>query len=166
MRVRIPPRALTVRAATRDDAPAIAEIHVASWRAGYRGLVADEILAGLSVEQRRETWETIVGDGRTTVLVAGEPPAGFVAFLADGGEIGAPYVDPERFRAGVGSALLEAAHEAIERAGRDEAVLWVLAGNEPAFAFYARHGYAPDGATAPDESTGRERVRLARQTRR
>jgi hypothetical protein len=34
VRVRIPPRALTIRPATRADARAIAEVHVASWRAG------------------------------------------------------------------------------------------------------------------------------------
>ena len=45
-------------------------------------------------------------------------------------------------------------------------MLWVLAGNEPALRFYARHGYAADGATALDEPNGRERVRMARQTRR
>ena len=42
----------------------------------------------------------------------------------------------------------------------------MLEGNEPALRFYARHGYTADGATALHEPTGREQVRMARQTRR
>ena len=56
------PGHLTIRAATRDDARAIAEVHVASWRAGYRGLVDDDFLAALSVDARLATWETLLVD--------------------------------------------------------------------------------------------------------
>ena len=72
VRVRIPPRALTIRAATPADARAIAEVHVASWRVGYRGLVPDEVLAAHSVEKRTEQWEELLEDERNTVLVADE----------------------------------------------------------------------------------------------
>src|SRR5262245_29385455 len=130
MRVRIPPRALMIRPATSEDARAIAELHVASWRAGYKGLMPDAYLAELSVEDRVGLWETILVDGETTVLVAEEPIAGFVAFNVEKGEIGALYVDPPRFRTGIGSALLAAAHERL--ADRPEVVLWVLEGNDGA----------------------------------
>jgi ribosomal protein S18 acetylase RimI-like enzyme len=165
VRVRIPPRALTIRAATVDDARAIAEVHVASWRAGYRGLMADAYLADLSVEQRVALWETILADGETSVLVAGEGVEGFVAFNPRTGEIGALYVAPARFREGVGSALLAAAHDALVAAGRRESTLWVVEGNEPAFAFYERHGYVRDNAIALHEPTGLEQIRMARQVR-
>jgi hypothetical protein len=39
MRVRIPPRALTIRRDTPADARRLAEVYVASWRAGHKGLV-------------------------------------------------------------------------------------------------------------------------------
>ena len=41
---------VTVRDATVDDARAIAEVHVASWRWAYRGQLPDDLLDGLSVD--------------------------------------------------------------------------------------------------------------------
>ena len=38
-----------LREATPADAPALAAVQVASWRAAYRGLMPDGVLAGLSV---------------------------------------------------------------------------------------------------------------------
>jgi GNAT superfamily N-acetyltransferase len=141
-----------IRAATLDDARAIAEVHVAAWRAGYRGLMPDAYLAELSVD-----------DGETVVLIArGDPIDGFVAFNPEKAEIGALYVNPPRFRTGVGTALLEAVHERL--AGKPEAVLWVLEGNDAARAFYERHGYESDHATALHEPSGALQVRMARQT--
>ena len=43
---------LTVRPAIPEDAPAIARVHVASWRETYAGIVPDEFLASLKVERR------------------------------------------------------------------------------------------------------------------
>ena len=47
---------VTVRGATADDARAIAEVHVASWRWAYRGQVPDRILDELSVDEREAIW--------------------------------------------------------------------------------------------------------------
>jgi len=41
-----------IRPATPEDARAIAEVHVASWRYAYRGLLPDDVLDRLSVEER------------------------------------------------------------------------------------------------------------------
>jgi ribosomal protein S18 acetylase RimI-like enzyme len=152
-----------IRAATLADAPAVAQVHVASWRAGYRGLVPDAYLAELSVEERTAMWEMILSDSETTVLVATheERIDGFVAFHAQRAEVRALYVDPPRFRTGVGTALLEAAHERLSH--KPEIVLWVLQGNDVARAFYEGHGYAVDNATAIHEATGAVQVRMARR---
>jgi GNAT superfamily N-acetyltransferase len=153
-----------IRAATLADARAIARVHVASWRAGYRGLMSDGYLAELSVEQRVALWETILDDGATTVLVSdhGDGIEGFVAFNEERAEIGALYVNPPRLRTGVGTALLAAVHERL--AHKPEVVLWVLQGNDAARAFYERHGYEADNATAIHEPTGAVQVRMARRS--
>ena len=41
-----------IRLATLADARAIAELHVASWRAAYVGILPPAYLEGLSVEER------------------------------------------------------------------------------------------------------------------
>ena len=151
MRVRIPPRALPVRRATPADARALAELHVASWRAGYKGIVADEQLAAQSVDQRHAIWDELLADENMAVLVAGEVELeGFVAFQPETREIRALYVAPDRFRRGVGTELIEAAHDELNG---DEAVLWVLEGNEPALNSTTSRLPA-DGAYRSDESTG------------
>jgi GNAT superfamily N-acetyltransferase len=158
MRVRIPPRALTIRPATTADARKLAEVHVASWQLGYKGLVPDWYLARQSVDHRLSQWVEILASGDSTVLVAGEID-GFVAFVEPEREIRALYIAPQRFRQGIGTRLLHAAHAAMP----GDTALWVFEGNERALAFYARHGYVRDGATHVHEPTGLTEVRMTRE---
>lgn len=63
-------RETVVRQARESDAPAIAEVHVASWRGAYRGLLPDEYLAGLRVERRTHMWSQILADPDVDVFVS------------------------------------------------------------------------------------------------
>ena len=152
---------MTLRPATIDDARAIAEVHVASWLAAYRGLVPDEVLDAQSVDVRAAQWDEWLHKGETRTLVAGGVD-GFVTFRETSGEVAALYVAPDRARRGIGSALIDAAHAALHAAGRDEAQLWVFEANAPARAFYTAHGYVPDGARMVHERTGVPEIRLCR----
>jgi hypothetical protein len=51
---------VTIRDAIVSDAQAIASVRVSSWRAAYRGLLPDDVLAGLSVAARRRSWSDIL----------------------------------------------------------------------------------------------------------
>jgi hypothetical protein len=42
------PPGLEIRAASRDDVPALARVHIASWRAAYPHILPAEVLAALS----------------------------------------------------------------------------------------------------------------------
>ena len=42
---------MIVRPARIEDAPAIAEVHIQTWRETYAGLMPTEMLAGLSVRK-------------------------------------------------------------------------------------------------------------------
>jgi hypothetical protein len=46
-----------IRKATPEDARAIAEVHVKSWRAAYRDLLPQDFLQGLSVDRREQQWQ-------------------------------------------------------------------------------------------------------------
>ena len=73
-----------------DDARGIAEVHVRSWQAAYRGQVPDSYLEGLSVEKRELAWIEILKDQMGGVLVAEDEAriVGFASFgpIRDGGE--------------------------------------------------------------------------------
>jgi len=152
---------VTIRAATQDDARAIAEIHVAGWRHAYRGQMPDALLASLSVDERAAKWRGWIGapddpaqrtavavleDGRVTGFVncgparAMEPAAGTA-------EIYAIYVDPARIGSGVGRALFEWAVGDLRVRGFVDVVLWVLDTNERARRFYEAAGMTADGGT-------------------
>lgn len=164
---------VTVRRAEPRDAAGIAGVHVRSWQVAYRGLLPDERLDELSVEERAQRWGALLGDGDGTsfTLIADRDDriAGFCSVAApsrdaDAGEhtaeVAAIYVEPELWRRGVGSALLAAAIEELRRGGLHDATLWVFAENADARSFYARFGFDPDGLQPSHETRGPEAVRL------
>jgi ribosomal protein S18 acetylase RimI-like enzyme len=84
----------------------------------------------------------------------GEALVGFVTFGgsrdddAEGlGEVYALYVDPDRLRGGVGRMLMGEARRRLADGGFEEAILWVLQGNDRARSFYEGEGWVADGAT-------------------
>jgi ribosomal protein S18 acetylase RimI-like enzyme len=151
-----------IREATREDARAIAEIHVAAWRAAYRDLMPEDYLASLSVEKRTATWRTNIGKPGPAKVALAEldgAPAGFCSFgptrdepASDAAEIYAVYVQPECWRQGAGRLLCE--HSLREAAAREHRAmtLWVLKGNHGARRFYERLGFAADGGEKTDTS--------------
>jgi ribosomal protein S18 acetylase RimI-like enzyme len=62
------------------------------------------------------------------------------------GEISALYVDPSRWRAGVGRALMDEALVRLRAAGCEEVTLWCFEDNARALAFYTKLGFVPDEA--------------------
>jgi GNAT superfamily N-acetyltransferase len=144
-----------IRLARPEDATAVAQVHVRAWQAGYRKLLPDEYLAGLRAEERAARYDFVSRDpGRPSTLVAVEGDAiwGFatVAPAAQGdapgyGEICALYVSPERWRCGIGAALVRAARKRLLLLGYGQAVLWVLLGNTRAERFYEHDGWTSDG---------------------
>ena len=71
---------MEIRAAAGADARPIAEVHVRSWQAAYRGQIPEPVLAGLSVDAREKWWEQTLGDPANRVLVADEASR-IVAFV-------------------------------------------------------------------------------------
>jgi ribosomal protein S18 acetylase RimI-like enzyme len=148
---------LTLRQATRADAHAIAEIHVAAWRAAYRDLMPQSYLESLSIDERAHMWEkTIAKPGPAQLALAeldGEP-AGFCLYgptrdrveETDVAEIYAVNVHPRRWRQGAGRLLCTHALEDAAAREHSAMTLWVMSGNGRARRFYQRLGFAPDGA--------------------
>lgn len=152
-----------IRPATPEDAPRLAEIHIASWQAAYRELLPADFLDGLSdeLENRTDQWRDwlSVDSERRAVLVGvdGDEVVGFAHVGPSGdkdlkasevGELYAMYLDPAHYRQGRGSELMEAAFDEMRGADFGEGALWVMTANTAARSFYERHGWQPDGKTA------------------
>jgi ribosomal protein S18 acetylase RimI-like enzyme len=166
---------VNVRHARLEDARQLAEIHVETWRATYAGVMPQEVLDGLSVDDREGLWREWIPHAETEVFVA-ELDGELVGFVSVGpnwsspdiGELYAIYVLPCAHGSGVGPALLEAATAALAR-GWDEAILWVATENPRARRFYERHGWVVDGErldTIAGASVPETRYRLSGLRRR
>ena len=151
----------TVRPETTDDCEEVAALHARAWQKNYAGILPADLLADLDPDawaQRRRDLLARVDRPFTSLVAEHEGSlAGFVQFGPyrvnqdptnidpEFGEILAIYVDPDRWRGGVGGVLMRAALDQLEQ---PEVRLWVLAENKLAQAFYRKHGLSPDGVTA------------------
>ena len=166
---------MNVRRAVPADARAIAEVHVRSWQAGYRGLMPDQLLDGLSADDREPAWrEAAAGQAGSGALFVADHDGALIGFCAVAeptrdedqpagvAEIGAIYIDPDAWRIGAGTALLGTALDHLRAQRWREVTLWVLEGNQQALDFYAAFGFTPDGTRKPYHGSGTIGMRLRR----
>jgi ribosomal protein S18 acetylase RimI-like enzyme len=138
-------------------------VHTRSWQSAYRHVFGDEQLAGIDVERRGTMWEGALADANRDVFLAEASGCvvGFVGTLASrdpdaDGELGEIYAVPEAWGTGAGHALMAAALEALAARGYRDAILYVLADNPRARAFYEREGWIADGTERTDRFLGQD----------
>lgn len=151
---------LNLTDATPADAKAVAQLHVRAWQVTYRGMLPDEHLDSLSIDERAAGYDFDNGPLTTVLAADTDELRGFITFgeahdLPGTGQVYALYVDPTSWRCGAGGVLLRHAQDRLRRAGFDDAVLWVLAVNERARIFYAGQGWSPDDAKNRQRIGGR-----------
>jgi GNAT superfamily N-acetyltransferase len=154
----------TVRRATEHHADAIAEIHVATWQAAYRGQIPDVVLDALNVSSRAAFWRDVLSASHTIfVAELGSVTAGFCSLIpsrdddADNStiaEIAALYVLPRHWRRGAGRQLCSSAFDAALRAGFSSVTLWVLSANSLAITFYESLRFQRDGVAKSEQTPG------------
>ena len=142
---------VTVRAATVDDAVAIARVRVESWRSTYKGMIPQAYLDGMSVEASAALWDKALAaaNHRTHTFVA-EDPDGIVGFSSGVlltepkqgfvSELAAIYLRPAYQRNGLGRRLVGVVAEALVAQGATNMIVWVIAANAQARKFYAALG--------------------------
>jgi lincosamide nucleotidyltransferase A/C/D/E len=144
------PAAASCRRATAGDALAAAVVNRRAALLAYRHIFPPD--APKPTHQR--LWEIyrkrFSPPSRGLVLEAAGAVVGCVAAEVDDGreaELVGLYVDPSRWREGLGLRLLEAVLGDARAAGATAARLWVLEHNTRARGMYERRGWEADGAT-------------------
>ena len=138
----------TVRRATTDDTPRIADLHVRTWQVAYAEVFPPSVFEERTVARRTAMWTRALDNDDVDVLVA-ERVGRIIGFVSVGpsegfdgfGEIYALYVDPDHWRIGAGRVLMSHALELLAERGFPEAILWTLAKSPQARAFYEAHGW-------------------------
>jgi len=149
---------MKVRQATIADARRIAEIHVETWRAAYRGQMPDAVLDNLDVEKRAVFWHTHLTSQPlgTLVVELNQEVVGFCDLVPSRdqdsnpqviAEIVAIYVHPKHWRQGAGRRLCDCTLATARLKKFTAVTLWVLDSNVSAQKFYQTMGFCFDGAT-------------------
>jgi len=168
---------MSIRRAELSDAKGIAAVHVAAWRVAYRGLLPDDVLDRLSIEDSAKRWWERIAKPWGHIFVA-EQEGHIVGFAACGssqdedidrekvGEIYVIYVHPEQWRQGYGAAFVGEAAECLREDGFEEIILWVLRGNQGAIRFYEAAGFEADGASKVKQRADGLEMPIVRYRRR
>ena len=59
---------ILIRKAKVSDANSIAKVHVESWKTTYQGVLPDDTLSKLSVENQAKLWRTSLSDPKIKIL--------------------------------------------------------------------------------------------------
>jgi len=148
---------MPVRIATRDDAHAIARVHVTSWQTSYRGIVPEDLLAGLSVEKRALQWSgRFTSSSEKPPLLVAQSDDEIVGFSEYGAsrdkdvppntmELYAIYLLQDFQRRGFGRGLWEESLKEIRKATATAVRVWVLEDNTKARGVYEKMGFVYEG---------------------
>ncbi|QNP66273.1 GNAT family N-acetyltransferase [Streptomyces genisteinicus] len=165
-----------VRDMTDGDREAVAAIRVGGRLHAYAGLLPQSHLDFMDAAADAARRHGDLAGAAGTVNVVAEQHGDVIGWAcygpsrapdatADGCELYAIYVLPERISSGVGHALMAEVTGRARTRGFVRMELWVLKENARARRFYERAGFLPDGTEEPFEVDG-TRVPEVRYTRR
>lgn len=142
-----------IRLACRDDAAAIARVHVAAWRDAYAGLLPDPYLIRMSEASTAARWRATLAWSarRGSTYVVDQPGEGVVGYGTCGpcraspavraeGEIYELYVHPEAQGRGCGRALIARMAEHLLTSRKASACVRVLELNPGRWFYHALGG--------------------------
>ncbi len=141
-----------LRAATHDDIPAIARVHVDAWQTTYRGILPAKVLQTLTYQKSENSWRRIFAEapGADQFTYVAENPLGQIIGFASGvlereghsvyqGELYAIYMLAAHQRQGIGRELVQAIACQLAQINIQTMLVWVLEDN-PACRFYEAIG--------------------------
>jgi len=146
-----------IKKATLKDVDYLGQIHAESWQQAYRNIIPDSVLDSITAEKRSSRFKKAMQESgeENYILLVDNQPVGFTSIgnsrdddLSDNiGEIWGIYLDPDRWRKGYGSKLLNWAEAELKSRGYKSISLWVLKDNHQARKFYEKHNYLKEGRT-------------------
>lgn len=133
---------MLIRKAIQEDALAIATVHVNSWKETYRGIICQEFLESLKIEERLKLWEEILSQSTdaTPVFVAVNSTNEIIGFASFGSErtkkfsadceLYAIYILDSYKRRKIGLELLLVGVDELLKQNYNSMLVWVLEEND------------------------------------
>ena len=141
---------INVRKIKKEDLRDVAEINVNGWKTAYRGIIDDEFLDNLSIEENYQKRLKDYTENGFVVAELHNEIVGFCRYRTGNYykdkyvnvdcEICALYVKPEHKGNGIGKKLVNYVINEFKENGYFQMILWCLKDNYPARAFYEKIG--------------------------
>lgn len=141
---------IIIRALTVEDVLGAAEIRVIGWKSAYKGIVDDEHLDSLSIEEQTKKFEKSVNSDNFVVAIQDGKVVGFCRFVYDNSfspnidyvdcELTAIYVHPDFKGKGIGTKLFQYVLDRFNNQNKATMILWCLADNINSIKFYKHMG--------------------------
>jgi ribosomal protein S18 acetylase RimI-like enzyme len=139
---------VSIRQAKPSDAQGLSRVFDAAWREAYQGIIPGIALEKMLARRGLRWWRSTVTRGRPlAVLDIGQGVAGYASYgrcrdrsLPADGEVDELYLLPEYQGVGLGRRLFKAVCNDLRARELHRVVLWALADNERACAFYEGMG--------------------------
>ena len=148
---------IKIREATAEDAFEYAANHIACWQAAYKGIISNEYLENMPIEQMAERNRITLSEPGSFSYYYAQLNGRMIGRLVigkcrdedkpDQGEIAAIYLLEEFWGKGYGREMMEFSLSELKRKGYGEVLIWVLEDNNRARLFYEKCGFAFDGST-------------------
>jgi GNAT superfamily N-acetyltransferase len=146
---------INIHKASSKDAYEYAANHIACWQTAYKGIISDEYLDNMSVEQMTESNKQILSESGIYVCYYVEHSGMMVGRLVicksrdddkpNAGEIAAMYLLKAFWDKGYGRKMMDFSLAELNHMGHNEVLLWVLEANNRGRQFYEKCGFAFDG---------------------
>lgn len=159
---------ISIRRATAEDAAALSGISDAAWREAYQGIIPGVALARMLTRRGPRWWLQAVERGRPVVVIdTGDGIAGYATYgrardrvVPAEGQIDELYLAPEYQGLGFGRRLFKAVRNDMADRDMRRVVVWALAENARARAFYTGLGGRAVAQTT-DRATGAPLAKVA-----
>lgn len=143
---------MNIRKMNFEDAASVARISTHGWQKAYRGLMPDQFLDSIDINQRKINWEKVIKDDSENVQIVADDNGHILGFASGllnrfkdklidcEYELVAIYVDPNSWRSGIGKMLLNEFKAQLKTRGYQKMAVWVLRDNHLARKFYETEG--------------------------
>ena len=156
---------ISIQHARPENAAALAQIMIAAWRSGFRGILSDETIEKYTqFESCRDMFHQLLTSGVGTMYLARMDghPTGLLFWLEEENHtarIEALLTCPEAWGKGVAAALITRCVTDAKAAGCTALQVWPFAENHRAKRFYEKHQFLPTGATRTGDVPEEEYIR-------
>lgn len=137
-----------IRRLKKQDIEDIALTHLLSWQLGFKNILSDSLLQGLTKDEFLNIWLHIIKNKKRSNFVAlsDKKPIAFVSFgpsqeSINVAEVYGIYVNPNFWRQGHGNLLMKKALTEISNDSYSSVILWVMTKNNSARQFYEKNGF-------------------------